>query len=118
MRRAPRPTVLSVLSLTAVVLVLAPGTAGAQEAVTISDYAAPALIDSRLAVWIAAQLHLDFAAFVLAVPMFALVIEYMGWRAAKSDPRSAARYDWLAHEMARLLPAAYSLTVILGATLA
>ncbi len=111
-------TALAVLCLAAVVLVLVPGTAGAQEAVTISDYAAPALIDSRLAVWIAAQLHLDFAAFVLAVPMFALVIEYMGWRAAKSDPRSAARYDWLAHEMARLLPAAYSLTVILGATLA
>lgn len=111
-------TALAVLCLAAVVLVVVPGTAGAQEALAISDYAAPALIDSRLAVWIAAQLHLDFAAFVLAVPMFALVIEYMGWRAAKSDPRSAARYDWLAHEMARLLPPAYSLTVILGATLA
>ncbi len=54
----------------------------------------------------AAQLHLDFAAFVLAVPMFALVIEYTGWRAAKRNPQLAARYDWLAHEMARLLPAA------------
>ncbi len=30
---------------------------------------------------------------------------------------SGARYDWLAHEMARLPPAAYSLTAITGAIL-
>lgn len=83
----------------------------------IRDYADPALIDSRLAVWIAAQLHLDFAAFVLAVPMFALAIEVFGWRMARRDPATAARYDWMAHEMARLLPAAYSLTAISGAFL-
>lgn len=81
------------------------------------DYAAPALVDSRLAVWIAAQLHLMFAAFVLAVPMFALFIEYLGWRARKTDPASARRHDWLAHEMASLLPIAYSLTAITGAAL-
>lgn len=74
-------------------------------------------MDSRLAVWVAAQLHLMFAAFVLAVPMFALFIEYLGWRVVKSDPGEARRYDWLAHEMARLLPAAYSLTAITGALL-
>jgi hypothetical protein len=101
----------------AVLVAVAPVTAVAQSGVAVTDYAAPALIDSRLAVWVVAQLHLMFAAFVLAVPMFALFIEYMGWRAAKSDARSAARYDWLAHEMARLLPAAYSLTAITGALL-
>jgi hypothetical protein len=106
------------LGFLAVALYVAPGGAAAQGLSGSVDYAAPAFIDSRLAVWVAAQLHLDFAAFVLAVPMFALVIEYTGWRAAKRNPQSAARYDWLAHEMARLLPAAYSLTVILGATLA
>lgn len=74
-------------------------------------------LDSRLAVWTAAQLHLMFAAFVLAVPMFAVLIEYFGWRASKSEPDEAQRYDWLAHEMARLLPAAYSLTAITGALL-
>lgn len=92
------------------------GTAVAQSAPG-PDYAAPALIDSRIAVWIGAQLHLDFAAFVLAVPMFALVIEFIGWRLAKRDAAAAARYDWLAHEMARVLPAAYSLTAITGALL-
>jgi len=84
--------------------------------VAYAQYRDIAGIGSRTAVWIVAQLHLMFAAFVLAVPMFALVIEFMGWRAAKAD--KSARYDWLAHEMARLLPAAYSLTAIMGALLA
>lgn len=97
-------------------LIAATGPALAQTA-PIRDYAEPALIDSRLAVWVAAQLHLDFAAFVLAVPMFALAIEVFGWRLARRDPAAAARYDWMAHEMARLLPAAYSLTAISGAFL-
>ncbi|MBZ0260817.1 MAG: hypothetical protein K8F90_09470, partial [Hyphomicrobiales bacterium] len=69
----------------------------------ITEYAQPTPVDSRLAVWVAAQLHLDFAAFVLAVPMFALAIEAFGWRQVRRDPEAAARYDWLAHEMARLL---------------
>ncbi len=81
------------------------------------DYRPVPGMDSRLAVWSAAQLHLMFAAFVLAVPMFAVLIEYLGWRASKTDTREAQRYDWLAHEMARLLPAAYSLTAITGALL-
>lgn len=97
-------------------LVIAAGPAFAQSA-PIRDYAEPALFDSRLAVWIAAQLHLNFAAFVLAVPMFALAIELFGWIRARRNPAEAARYDWLAHEMARLLPAAYSLTAISGALL-
>ncbi len=80
-------------------------------------YVELAWIDSRLLVWVAAQLHLMFAAFVLAVPMFGLYIECMGWRLAGRDPEAGGRYDWLAHEMARLLPPAYSLTAISGAFL-
>ena len=108
----------SVLCLAALFVVLAPGAATAQGAIPLADYTDVAGIGDRLAVWVAAQLHMNFAAFVLAVPMFAFFIEFVGWRAAKSDPRLADRYDWLAHEMARLLPAAYSLTAIMGAALA
>lgn len=104
--------------LAALLVATGPATAMAQGAPADLVYAAPALIDSRLAVWVVAQLHLNFAAFVLAVPMFAFAIELMGWRTASGDARMAARYDWLAHEMARLLPAAYSLTAITGAALA
>jgi hypothetical protein len=97
--------------------VLGAETALAQATSAVSSYAEPARIDSRLVVWVGAQLHLMFAAFVLAVPMFALYIECTGWRLAKREPATAARYDWLAHEMARLLPPAYSLTAITGAFL-
>jgi cytochrome bd-type quinol oxidase subunit 1 len=100
-----------------VLLALGVGTAFAQGTPAVPAYAEPARIDSRLVVWIAAQLHLMFAAFVLAVPMFALYIECMGWWQARREPAEAARYDWLAHEMARLLPPAYSLTAITGAFL-
>ena len=117
MARTQSYPAFTILCLAAVAVLSTSGTAAAQALPATPDYATPAFIDSRLAVWIVAQLHLMFAAFVLAVPMFALFIEYIGWRAATSDPRSAARYDWLAHEMARLLPAAYSLTAITGALL-
>src|SRR2546430_6781095 len=36
------------------------------------------LIGARAAVWIAAEVHLMFAAFVLGVPMFAVVTEAIG----------------------------------------
>jgi cytochrome d ubiquinol oxidase subunit I len=68
-------------------------------------------IGSRVAVWIAAQLHLLFAAFVLAVPIFALVIEFIGYRTKDK------RYDRLAHEFTKLLSVSFSLTATFGAML-
>jgi cytochrome bd-type quinol oxidase subunit 1 len=69
------------------------------------------LIGSRLAVWGAAQLHLNFAAFILGVPIFAVIVEFVGWRTR--DPR----YDWLAHEFMKLTFAAFSATALLGGAL-
>lgn len=108
---------VALCAIAAVLFVLGPEAVSAQDAAAAPKYAEPAWIDSRLVVWVAAQLHLMFAAFVLAVPMFAMYIECMGWRLAGREPEAAARYDWLAHEMARLLPPAYSLTAITGAFL-
>ncbi|MBI3082545.1 MAG: cytochrome ubiquinol oxidase subunit I, partial [Gemmatimonadetes bacterium] len=68
-------------------------------------------IGSRAAVWIVAQLHLMFAAFVLGVPIFAMVAEAIGM--AGGDKR----YDRLAKEFTRLLLVAYSATAIWGALL-
>ena len=68
-------------------------------------------VGSRVAVWIAAQLHLLFAAFVLAVPLFALIIEFIGYR-TKDE-----RYDHLAHEFTKLLSVSFSLTATFGAML-
>ncbi|HYH46391.1 MAG TPA: cytochrome ubiquinol oxidase subunit I, partial [Thermoanaerobaculia bacterium] len=68
-------------------------------------------VGSRVAVWVAAQLHLLFAAFVLAVPLFALIIEFIGYR-TKDE-----RYDRLAHEFTKLLSVSFSLTATFGAML-
>ncbi|MDO8665969.1 MAG: hypothetical protein Q7J79_05115, partial [Gemmatimonadales bacterium] len=51
---------------------------------TAGAYRAFPVIGSRAAVWIAAQVHLMFAAFVLGVPMFAVIIEIMGWRTGEA----------------------------------
>ncbi|MEO6096066.1 MAG: cytochrome ubiquinol oxidase subunit I [Fibrobacteria bacterium] len=69
------------------------------------------VIGSRVAIWIVAQLHLMFAAFVLAVPMFALTIEYIGYRTKDR------KYDHLAHEFTKLLSTSFSFTASLGAML-
>ncbi len=69
------------------------------------------LFGSRLAVWGVAQLHLDFAAFILGVPIFAVIVEFVGWRTGES------RYDWLAREFMKLTFAAFSATALLGGAL-
>src|SRR6266511_2679755 len=69
------------------------------------------LIGSRTAVWIAAEIHLMFAAFVLGVPMFAVVTERIG--IVGKEPR----YARLSKEFTRLLLVAYSATAIWGAVL-
>lgn len=68
-------------------------------------------IGSRTAVWMLAQLHLLFAAFVLAVPIFALIIEFIGYKTGDK------RYDKLAYEFTKLLSVSFSLTATIGAFL-
>ncbi len=69
------------------------------------------VIGARAAVWITAEVHLMFAAFVLGVPMFAVVAEAIGIF------NKEERYDRLAKEFTRLLLVAYSATAIWGALL-
>jgi cytochrome bd-type quinol oxidase subunit 1 len=69
------------------------------------------ILDSRTAVWIAAEIHLMFGAFVLGVPMFAVVAEAIGIFGKDQ------RYDKLSKEFTRLLLIAYSATAIWGAVL-
>ena len=77
----------------------------------VPAYRAFPLFGSRLAVWAIAQIHLNFAAFILGVPIFAVIVEAVGMRTR--DPR----YDWLAHEFVKLVFAAFSTTALLGALL-
>ena len=77
----------------------------------VGDYPIVKGFNSRIAVWIVAQLHLWFGAFVLAVPIFVLVIEGVGM-ATKDE-----RYDHMAHEFIKVSMTAFSLTASLGGLL-
>lgn len=73
-------------------------------------------INPRLTVWVVAELHLMFGAFVLGVPIFAVIVEIVGIR--QGDPEAAARYDGLAYEFTKLLSAAFATTAAFGGLLA
>jgi cytochrome bd-type quinol oxidase subunit 1 len=80
-------------------------------ALPAADYRALPVLGNRVAVWIVAELHLMFAAFVLGVPIFALITEVVGVATRER------RYDELAREFTKLLAMAYTLTAILGCLL-
>ena len=69
-------------------------------------------LDSRRLVWFLAQMHLFFAAFVLGVPLFAVIIEIVGWK------QNDAKFDKLAYEFTSLLSIAYATTAAFGGLLA
>ena len=48
-----------------------------------AEYRRFPLVGSRVAIWAVAQLHLLFAAFVLAVPIFALIVEAIGYKTGR-----------------------------------
>lgn len=75
------------------------------------DYPKVRGVNGRVAVWMAAQMHLWFAAFVLAVPIFVLIIEAVGMY-TKDE-----RYDRMAYEFIRVSITAYSITAITGGML-
>src|SRR4051812_22171274 len=75
------------------------------------EYRTVPVVGSRVAIWAVAQLHLLFAAFVLAVPLFAFIIEVIGYKTGD------LRYDKLAHEFTKLLSVSFSLTATFGAAL-
>lgn len=81
-------------------LVVLPGLGG--------EYRDSIFLDSRTVVWLLLELHLMFAAFVLGVPIFAMIVEIVG--AATKDER----YDRLAWEFTRLLALAFTATAVLG----
>ena len=76
-----------------------------------AEYRTFPVVGSRVAIWAVAQLHLLFAAFVLAVPIFAFIIEVIGYKTGD------LRYDRLAYEFTKLLSVSFSLTATFGAFL-
>jgi len=91
-----------------VLLAIAP--AFAQD-MTEAEYRPFPVIGSRTAAWIAAQLHLLFGSFILGVPMFAVIIEFIGWKTKDM------RYDRMAQAFIKLCMGAFSTTALLGGVL-
>ena len=83
----------------------------AQQDATDVEYRHFPKIGSRSAAWIAAQLHLLFGSFILGVPMFAVVIEFVGMKTKDK------RYDKMAQEFIKLCMGAFSTTALLGGVL-
>jgi hypothetical protein len=73
------------------------------------------LSENRVIVWTVAQQHLYFGSFVLAVPIFCMIIELVG--IMSKDRVAGRRYDDLAHDFIRISLTAYSVTAILGGLL-
>jgi cytochrome bd ubiquinol oxidase subunit I len=69
-------------------------------------------LDSRKVIWFLAQMHLFFGAFVLGVPLFAVIIEIVGWKGGDK------KFDKLAYEFTSLLSVAYATTAAFGGLLA
>lgn len=63
---------------------------------------------NRAAVWVVAQLHILFAAFILGAPIFVVVSEILGWK--NGDPR----YERLAKEVTKVTVILYSMTALTG----
>lgn len=78
---------------------------------TAADYPQILGLNSRVTVWLVAQLHLWFAAFVLAVPIFVFIIEAIGmWTRNR-------KYDDMAYEFIKVSITAFAITAILGGLL-
>ena len=63
---------------------------------------------NRTGVWVVAQLHILFAAFILGAPIFAVVSEWLGYK--NNDPK----YDRLAKEVTKVTVILYSMTALTG----
>ncbi len=68
--------------------------------------------DSRLLVWFVTQLHTYFGGFVLALPLFCALLEFLGLITKK--PAWALRYDGLARDLAKVALLALSVTAFIG----
>src|SRR3990172_6787692 len=66
------------------------------------------LINDRMVLWVVAELHLLFAAFVLGAPIFIVVCEYLGLKT------KGERYERLAKETMKIVAISYSLTALFG----
>ncbi len=72
-------------------------------------------LDNRLLVWFVTQQHTYFGGFVLALPIFCLIFEFIGL--GLRDRSAAAKYDRMARDFLKVSLLAFSMTAIAGAVM-
>ena len=70
------------------------------------------MVDNRILIWIVTQQHTYFGGFVLALPLFALLLELFS--RSRRDPEAVRRYDDLARDILRVGVLSMSVTALLG----
>src|SRR3989475_10311424 len=63
--------------------------------------------ESRVILWVALQQHLYYGSFVLAVPIFCMIVEYLG--VITKDKALSRKYDQLAYDFVKISLTAYSI---------
>lgn len=69
-------------------------------------------LDNRVLVWFVTQQHTYFGGFVLALPIFCVIMEFVGL--TMRNRASAVRYDQLARNVLQVALLALSLTAVVG----
>ena len=77
-----------------------------------SHYPQYGSLDSRLLMWVIIQQHTYFGGFVLALPIFCVLLEFLGLMAR--NPALALRYDGLAQDLLKVALLAISVTAAVG----
>jgi len=72
-------------------------------------------LDNRVLVWFVTQQHTYFGGFVLALPIFCVVMEFLGL--TMRNRASAVRYDQLARDVLQVALLALSLTAVVGSVM-
>ncbi len=79
------------------------------------SYSTIPFVNNRLVVWFVTQQHTYFGGFVLALPIFSLLLELLG--VTRKREVAQQQFDGLAHDILRVALVALSITAVLGAVM-
>ena len=85
---------------------------GPSVAESLQGYSTYPLVDNRLVVWFVTQQHTYFGGFVLSIPLFSLLLEFLGL--ARRQQASQQKFDGLARDILRVALLSMSITALLG----
>jgi cytochrome d ubiquinol oxidase subunit I len=93
-----------------------PGTIdGPAAAESPRSYSNIPFVNNRLVVWFVTQQHTYFGGFVLALPIFSLLLEFLG--VTRKQEMARQQYDGLAHDILRVGLLSLSITAVLGSVM-